>query len=396
MSASLTYEIEMCKKMLHTVQGAIERLMSAEYGGDQLEIDLKDYLPVLRSKIADLLGHSDSGVSEVASFLEEAHRDVARISQSLREWQRFSGQFPTNSITWLLDQFKQLKKMCWQNIPSVDAEPQLGASSQSTRTVFRHIHQKLRTLYVRSFREDRVFEIILERVQRVAERKQSVPNFDRRALLYKLELTDGLAAIKQTSEEHFFTGLEQFLIYMNYNSKRFMDMLVQRIYKVVTAQETASGSYWCVRTLQREFQQLHRKPDRILNPNYRSVDKYVNDWLAKEVKYFKTLAEMESLDGPSVLPRQRLMRSALKEKKLRCNLTVDQLALMFRAMDELKIVESKSLNLVFKSVAPYLATPHAKEISPQSMRSKSYSPEVLIKQTTVDVLHRVIRKIDSY
>src|SRR5690606_41698178 len=63
-----------------------------------------------------------------------------------------------------------------------------------------------RSLYVRSFREDRVFEVILERVQRVAERKQSVPNFDRRALLYKLELTDGLAAIKQTSEEHFFTG----------------------------------------------------------------------------------------------------------------------------------------------------------------------------------------------
>jgi len=82
--------------------------------------------------------------------------------------------------------------------------------------------------------------------------------------------------------------------------------------------------------------------------------------------------------------------------KLICNLSSDQISTFLRALDEAKIVQAKSLNEVFKVIVPFLSTPHRSELSPGSVRSKSYTIEERDRDLVLDALEKVIVKIRKY
>lgn len=83
-------------------------------------------------------------------------------------------------------------------------------------------------------------------------------------------------------------------------------------------------------------------------------------------------------------------------QKLLCILSVDQMALLLRAADDLKIVTARSLNAVFKTIVPHLSTPYQENISYDSMRSKSYTAETRDKEIIIETLQQMIKKIEEY
>jgi hypothetical protein len=82
--------------------------------------------------------------------------------------------------------------------------------------------------------------------------------------------------------------------------------------------------------------------------------------------------------------------------KLVCELSVDQMGIILKAADDVKLVVSRSLSTVFKSIVPYLATANKKELSWDSMRSNSYHPEDRDKEIAIAALEKLIRKIREY
>ena len=72
------------------------------------------------------------------------------------------------------------------------------------------------------------------------------------------------------------------------------------------------------------------------------------------------------------------------------------MALILRATDDLRIIQAKSLNEVFRTIAPYLSTPYKEDISHGAMRSKAYSPEERDRQIAIETLERIIEKIKEY
>ncbi len=84
------------------------------------------------------------------------------------------------------------------------------------------------------------------------------------------------------------------------------------------------------------------------------------------------------------------------ENKLCCTLSVDQLALIFRAAFDEKILPYKSLNSMFQSVAPLLSTTSRIDLSFGSMRSKSYAAESRDKNYTIEVLNNLIKRVEEY
>lgn len=83
-------------------------------------------------------------------------------------------------------------------------------------------------------------------------------------------------------------------------------------------------------------------------------------------------------------------------EKIRCDLSVDQLGILFKAADESRLIRSRSLSLIFKTVSPYLSTPQRQSISWDSMRSKAYQAEERDKQTvlaTLDSLKKFVEKM---
>ena len=83
-------------------------------------------------------------------------------------------------------------------------------------------------------------------------------------------------------------------------------------------------------------------------------------------------------------------------QKLLCILSVDQMALLLRSADDLKIIMARSLNAVFKAIVPHLSTPYQENISWDSMRSKSYNAETRDKEIVIQTLEQMIKKIKEY
>ncbi|CAD0004812.1 MULTISPECIES: hypothetical protein [Flavobacterium] len=82
--------------------------------------------------------------------------------------------------------------------------------------------------------------------------------------------------------------------------------------------------------------------------------------------------------------------------KILCKLSTDQTALILRASDELKILISKSMNHLFKTIVPFLSTPNKTDISYNSMRSKAYTAEERDKEIAIETLERMIEQIKEY
>ncbi len=82
--------------------------------------------------------------------------------------------------------------------------------------------------------------------------------------------------------------------------------------------------------------------------------------------------------------------------KILCTLSVDQMAIVLRSFDELKILKARSLNAVFKTIVPYLSTPVRENISYDSMRSKSYAVETRDREIVIQTLEQMIQKIMEY
>jgi hypothetical protein len=90
------------------------------------------------------------------------------------------------------------------------------------------------------------------------------------------------------------------------------------------------------------------------------------------------------------------VQNATAVSKLLCKLSVDQMGLILKAADDIKLVVSRSLSMVFKSIVPYLSTTTKMELSWDSMRSNSYHPEESDKDAAIAALEKLIRKIRDY
>ncbi|SDG75902.1 hypothetical protein SAMN04488062_10246 [Flavobacterium omnivorum] len=82
--------------------------------------------------------------------------------------------------------------------------------------------------------------------------------------------------------------------------------------------------------------------------------------------------------------------------KVLCKLSTDQTALILRASDELKILISKSMNHLFKTIVPFLSTPNKVNLSYNAMRSKAYVAEERDKEIAIETLERMIKQIKEY
>jgi hypothetical protein len=82
-------------------------------------------------------------------------------------------------------------------------------------------------------------------------------------------------------------------------------------------------------------------------------------------------------------------------KKIPIHLSVDQLAILVRAIWDVGVVGA-SLSHLFRLLSKGCRTNNAERFSAKSARSKAYDPTRAAKEALVDFLHRLIKVILSY
>lgn len=82
--------------------------------------------------------------------------------------------------------------------------------------------------------------------------------------------------------------------------------------------------------------------------------------------------------------------------KILCTFSTDQIAIMLRALDELRVIKARSMSAVFKTIVPHLSTPYKEDLSYDAVRSKSYAAEESDKKIVIERLQEIIETIKRY
>lgn len=222
------------------------------------------------------------------------------------------------------------------------------------------------------------------------DRKPSFP-LTRRSVTYMEELLRRLGDWDPLHQSGHFTAMESFLVYVNFNSKRCMDIILSRIRSRLEEDcRGARETLLALLDIQRDFAQLHRKEDLCLNPGYLSVGRFVESFLESEINFCSGAIRTRGEDG---LPNGFRKRNV---NKLTCNLSADQIAIILRLLDEERVVDARSLSQVYSTIVPFLSTPDRPSLSPGSLRSKSYHPEERDLSKVIGTLQGLLERAGRY
>jgi hypothetical protein len=82
--------------------------------------------------------------------------------------------------------------------------------------------------------------------------------------------------------------------------------------------------------------------------------------------------------------------------KILCRLTVDQVAIVLKAADEVRLLTARSFSLVLRTIVPFLSTERLQDFSWKSARSSTYKMEGSDKEIAIRALEALIEKIRQY
>ncbi|MGN6539852.1 MAG: hypothetical protein ACTHKY_03480 [Ginsengibacter sp.] len=212
-----------------------------------------------------------------------------------------------------------------------------------------------------------------------------------RSIFYLKELMGELENLDVSEDQEFYTKLDQLLIRMNFNSPLYVEHLQQKIITLVSAEGTKeTKEEWLFH--KKYFGQFYQRKDIVFMTNDAGLKTQLDNWFLQRIFNLDKGVVSSSASIETSLPKQK----SVKPQKLKSSLSVDQMALILRAADEMRIIMAKSLSSVFKNIAPHLSTPQKEDISFDSMRSKSYSAELRDKEVVIQMLRQMIDKVKEY
>lgn len=220
-----------------------------------------------------------------------------------------------------------------------------------------------------------------------------------REMLYHKQLIKELESLKSIKNgDLVHTDLVEVLIYMNFNSKLFINFYTQRITMIISEFEQTTDKIGWLLYYYKELNHFTNNEPAAYCPKHRNLKKVLQEWFMQEISF---LEKKENLATNVSLPIQKKQSSqpltvTTRQEKILCQLSTDQMALVLRACHELEILVSKSMNHVFKIIVPFLSTPYKDNLSFDSMRSKAYVAEERDKEIAIEALQKIIRQIREY
>ena len=256
------------------------------------------------------------------------------------------------------------------------------------------IHNKLDVLFLliqEVSPEDFISGQIIQRIADFSESPRTSSLTYRDIMFYK-ELVKELEDLDQWGKgKSMYSGIQQMLIYLNYNDKEFINAMVNRLTKELHGIDDLNDKIDRLLIYSKEMNQLQLKPDSGFLPRHPSVKNQLSNWFAEELAYLERKLRGFQTTIPTSLQDPKSTNS-----KIICHLPVDQISIFFRAATDIQIITSPSQKALFDKIAPWLSTPHRLELSAESMRSKSYSPEKRDQEALKDILMKLFRQVGKY
>lgn len=254
------------------------------------------------------------------------------------------------------------------------------------------VMQKLQTEQI----PEELRDLVVFRLKRFADFDFQRASVSYNATLYKKNLIEKLGDLSlDTPSECFFSPLDFVLIYLNYNSKTYCNHLCMRIHRFVQEAPETPEQLLKLEFVKKTFFQLQKREDLILNPNYFGLRELIENWFLQETKFLnKKLQGIQAREESftKLLPVDK----KAERKKIKFNLSADQLALFLRAMQETRLLAGPSRRQVYHRIVPFLSSANREVLSSESLRSKSYAMETKDKEKVISTLDNLKKAIQAF
>lgn len=218
-----------------------------------------------------------------------------------------------------------------------------------------------------------------------------------REVLYQKELIKELEILEVPQRQSsVFSALDELLIYMNFNSKEYINYFRDSIAKRINLFQNEVDKMDQLLFLFKEFSQMHSNENIGYNLNDQNLKTVLSNWFVQEIAYLEKKIHQSVVPLKDSGKNLNLPKENNKQNKVLCCLSADQIGLILRATDESRILNAKSMSEVFKMIVPHLSTPYKIDLSYNSVRSKSYNAEDKDKEIVIETLEKIIKKIRSY
>lgn len=215
-----------------------------------------------------------------------------------------------------------------------------------------------------------------------------------REIIYLKELLKCLDALVTKKEStRFYSLTDELLIEMNFNYQDYIIYFTGQIEKSLALKPTLIEKLDELLIYYKEFSQLLSNETITYDPAKQHIKYVLNNWFKHEIGYLDRKIELLENTGSSSNSNQML---AEEDSKVQCELSTDQMGLILRAGDEARILKAKSMSQVFKSIVPHLSSIRKKDLSYDSMRSKSYMAEERDKDIAIKSLEKIIKHIKEF
>ena len=217
-----------------------------------------------------------------------------------------------------------------------------------------------------------------------------------RQILYQKELFKSIDDFDESEKSvDIYTSLDELLIRLNFNAQVYITCLINRIVSNLDMQTTLTDRMSKLLFIFKEFRQLYSNESIMFEPSQQNIKSVLHNWFKHEVAYLEREIELNASLRIGMQTKNIDATVAL-DNKIECILSTDQMGLILRATDESRILKARSMSQIFKTIVPYLSTPFKKDLSYQSVRSKSYNAEERDKEIAIQTLEKIIKKIKSY
>ncbi|KIQ20199.1 hypothetical protein RT99_14095 [Flavobacterium sp. MEB061] len=216
-----------------------------------------------------------------------------------------------------------------------------------------------------------------------------------RQILYYREIIIELEKLNYpVTESEGFSNLDIMLIRMNFNSREYTERLVTKVGRYLEGFENLSERLQKLLYFCKKLSKINADLKLTFNPSQQNLISFLEYWFSSEIRFAEKKAAILMQEQSDASVGSEFVQQA--DSKLECILSGDQIGLILRATDEARIIKAKSMNYIFKSIVPYLSTPVKRNLSYQSVRSKSYNAEERDKEIAIESLEKIIRKIKTY
>ena len=215
-----------------------------------------------------------------------------------------------------------------------------------------------------------------------------------RALLYRKEIISEIELLAASPKMiDAARGLHELLMYMNYNSKGYLEVYTMEIAALANAyQDTSEREYFLQKKLQ-ALKRLYCNTAIGLHTDKEPIKGMVRAWFKDQLSLFsQNLTDRVEPYGKvshSYLPA----KTATVNDKIYCTFSSAVLAILLRALEQAGLIKVPSLSRLYKVIVPFLSTARKPELSVDSVRSKSYLFDDKTREDAIHLLEKMIDKI---